>query len=66
MTQAQAGKVRHIAVDGADQGWAWRAGHGPITLLLLHGGSDCTHGNFEGFEDGLPLDKYTLYDYGRL
>lgn len=61
-----ADEIRHIAVDGAYQVYTRRVGHGPITLLLLHGGPGCTHEYFESFEAFLPPDEYTFYYYDQL
>ncbi|WP_420594225.1 proline iminopeptidase-family hydrolase [Deinococcus sp.] len=55
-----------ITVDGAYQVWTRKVGHGPITLLLLHGGPGCTHEYFECFEQWLSPEEYTFYYYDQL
>ncbi|WP_102124755.1 proline iminopeptidase-family hydrolase [Deinococcus planocerae] len=66
MTQPSEGEVRHITVDGGYRVWTKRVGHGPVTLLLLHGGPGCTHEYFECFENWLSPDEYTFYYYDQL
>jgi proline iminopeptidase len=64
--QANPGEIRQIAIEGGYQVWTRRVGHGPVTLLLLHGGPGCTHESFESFEDFLSPDEYTFYYYDQL
>jgi proline iminopeptidase len=64
--QANPGEIRQIAIEGGYQVWTRRVGHGPVTLLLLHGGPGCTHEYFESFEDFLSPDEYTFYYYDQL
>ncbi|TSA82082.1 alpha/beta fold hydrolase [Deinococcus detaillensis] len=64
--QPSADEVRHITVDGAYQVYTRRVGHGPIKLLLLHGGPGCTHEYFESFAEFLSPDEYTFYYYDQL
>ncbi len=66
MTQASEASIRRIPIDGGYQVWTRRVGHGPITLLLLHGGPGCTHEYFECFEEWLSPDEYTFYYYDQL
>ncbi|WP_293911911.1 proline iminopeptidase-family hydrolase [Deinococcus sp.] len=66
MIQASEAAVRHIEIDGGYQVWTRKVGHGPIVLLLLHGGPGCTHEYFECFEDQLSPDEYTFYYYDQL
>ena len=66
MTVPAQADIQHIAVDGAYRVWTRRVGHGPITLLLLHGGPGCTHEYFECFERWLSPDEYTVYYYDQL
>ena len=64
--QTNTGAIRQIVVDRGYQVWTRRVGHGPITLLLLHGGPGCTHEYLESFEDFLSPDEYTFYYYDQL
>ncbi|WP_161880971.1 proline iminopeptidase-family hydrolase [Deinococcus alpinitundrae] len=66
MTASTTDEVRHITVDGQYQVYTRRVGHGPITLLLLHGGPGCTHEYFESFEAFLSPHEYTFYYYDQL
>jgi len=66
MTQATEAGVRHISIDGPYQVYTRKVGHGPIVLLLLHGGPGCTHEYFEVFEQHLSPDEYTFYYYDQL
>lgn len=66
MSGPQASDIQQIAVDGGYRVWTRRVGHGPITLLLLHGGPGCTHEYFECFERWLSPDEYTFYYYDQL
>ncbi|WP_019587705.1 proline iminopeptidase-family hydrolase [Deinococcus apachensis] len=66
MTTAQDPNVRLIPVDGHYHVWTKKVGHGPVTLLLLHGGPGCTHEYFECFEQWLSPDEYTFYYYDQL
>ena len=66
MTQATEAGVRHIPIDGPYQVYTRKVGHGPIVLLLLHGGPGCTHEYFEVFEQHLSPDEYTFYYYDQL
>ena len=63
--KAEAG-VQRIEIDGGYHVWTRRVGHGPIVLLLLHGGPGCTHEYFECFESWLSPDEYTFYYYDQL
>ena len=63
--KAEAG-VQRIEIDGGYRVWTRRVGHGPIVLLLLHGGPGCTHEYFECFESWLSPDEYTFYYYDQL
>ncbi|AFZ69363.1 proline iminopeptidase-family hydrolase [Deinococcus peraridilitoris] len=58
--------VKRVQVDGQYHVWTKKVGHGPVTLLLLHGGPGCTHEYFECFEQWLSPDKYTFYYYDQL
>ncbi len=66
MTVSEEADVQRIQVDGRYHVWTRRVGHGPITLLLLHGGPGCTHEYFECFERWLSPDAYTFYYYDQL
>ncbi len=66
MTQKATADVQQIRIDGQYQVWTRKVGHGPITLLLLHGGPGCTHEYFECFEQWLSPDDYTFYYYDQL
>ena len=66
MTQNAAANVQHVMVDGRYQVWTRKIGHGPIKLLLLHGGPGCTHEYFECFEEWLSPDEFTFYYYDQL
>ncbi|WP_407542639.1 proline iminopeptidase-family hydrolase (plasmid) [Deinococcus radiomollis] len=66
MTGNAATDVRHVTVDGQYQVWTRKVGHGPIRLLLLHGGPGCTHEYFECFEEWLSPGEYTCYYYDQL
>lgn len=46
--------------------WTRSIGHGPIKLLLVHGGPGMTHEYFESFEDALDPDKYEFFYYDQL
>ena len=63
--KAEAG-VQRIEIDGGFHVYTRKVGHGPITLLLLHGGPGCTHEYFECFEQWLSPDDYTFYYYDQL
>lgn len=58
--------VRMIPVDGQYHVWTKKVGHGPIKLLLLHGGPGSTHEYFECFEEYLSPDEFTFYYYDQL
>lgn len=58
--------IKRVQVDGQYHVWTKKVGHGPITLLLLHGGPGCTHEYFECFEQWLSPDEYTFYYYDQL
>lgn len=66
MTSTEDQGIRMIPVDGRYHVWTKKVGHGPITLLLLHGGPGCTHEYFECFEQWLSPDEYTFYYYDQL
>ena len=63
--KAEAG-VQRIEIDGGYQVYTRKVGHGPIVLLLLHGGPGCTHEYFECFEQYLSQAEYTFYYYDQL
>ncbi len=63
--KAEAG-VQRIEIDGGYHVYTRKVGHGPINLLLLHGGPGCTHEYFECFEQRLSPDEYTFYYYDQL
>jgi proline iminopeptidase len=66
MTQAGQNGVQMVPIAGGFQVYTRRVGHGPIKLLLLHGGPGCTHEYFECFEQHLSPHEYTFYYYDQL
>ncbi|MFC4456236.1 proline iminopeptidase-family hydrolase [Deinococcus sonorensis] len=66
MTGSEEANVQRISVDQRYTVYTRKVGHGPITLLLLHGGPGCTHEYFECFEQWLSPDEYTFYYYDQL
>ena len=55
-----------VRLDNGYHVWIKRSGHGPITILLLHGGPGLTHEIFECFEDFFPKDKFQIIYYDQL
>ena len=66
MTQVTEAGVQRIEIDGGYHVYTRKVGHGPIKLLLLHGGPGCTHEYFECFGQHLSPDDYTFYYYDQL
>lgn len=66
MTQATEAGGLKIEIDGGYHVYTRKVGHGPVVLLLLHGGPGCTHEYFECFEQHLSPDEYTFYYYDQL
>lgn len=66
MTRKATADVRQITIEGGYQVYTRKIGHGPVVLLLLHGGPGCTHEYFECFEQWLSPDEYTFYYYDQL
>ncbi|MFT3697838.1 MAG: proline iminopeptidase-family hydrolase [Kofleriaceae bacterium] len=46
--------------------WTKRVGHGPIKVLLLHGGPAATHEYMEVFESFFPAAGIEFYEYDQL
>ncbi|HEY0253883.1 MAG TPA: alpha/beta fold hydrolase, partial [Kofleriaceae bacterium] len=46
--------------------WTKRFGHGPIKVLLLHGGPAATHEYMEVFESFFPSAGIEFYEYDQL
>lgn len=46
--------------------WTQRVGHGPIKILLLHGGPGFSHDYMQCFADFLPQAGYEMYFYDQL
>jgi proline iminopeptidase len=63
--EIKTGGVRMIAVPGGNV-WTKRIGHGPIKVLLLHGGPGFSHDYLECFEDFLPGAGIEMYYYDQL
>ena len=66
MTEPSQAGVQRIKIDGGYHVYTRKVGHGPIVLLLLHGGPGCTHEYFECFETWLAPNEYTFYYYDQL
>jgi len=66
MTQVTEAGVQRIEIDGDYHVYTRKVGHGPVKLLLLHGGPGCTHEYFECFEQWLSPSEYTFYYYDQL
>lgn len=63
----QTGGVKLIPINnGKYHVWVKRFGHGPIKVLLLHGGPAMTHEYFECFESFLPKEGIEFYEYDQL
>ena len=58
--------ARMIDIGGGHQVWVKQVGHGPIPVLLLHGGPGMSHFYFECFEEFLPADKFRFWYYDQL
>ena len=66
MTKTNDPGVRMIPVYWQYHVWTKKVGHGPINLLLLHGGPGLTHEYFKNFGQWLSPDEYTVYYYDQL
>jgi proline iminopeptidase len=53
-------------VDGKYKVWTKRMGHGPIKVLLLHGGPGASHEYFEAMESFFPQAGIEFYYYDQL
>lgn len=60
------GGSRMLDIGGGHQVWLKQVGHGPIPVLLLHGGPGMSHFYFECFEEFLPADRFRFYYYDQL
>ncbi len=58
--------ARMVDIPGGHQVWVKQIGHGPIAVLLLHGGPGMSHFYFECFEEFLPVDEFRFYYYDQL
>lgn len=58
--------ARMLDIGAGRQVWVKQVGHGPVPVLLLHGGPGMSHFYFECFEEFLPADKYRFWYYDQL
>lgn len=58
--------VRRLEVERGYKVWTRRVGHGPIKVLMLHGGPGLTHEYLEGLADSLAQHGFEVYLYEQL
>lgn len=58
--------VEYVTLDNGYRVWTKRVGHGPIKILLLHGGPGSSHEYFECFENYFSKDDYQIIFYDQL
>jgi len=58
--------AEYVTLDNGYRVWTKKIGHGPIKILLLHGGPGCTHEYFECFEKYFSKDECQIIFYDQL
>ena len=61
--EVKTGGSRMVEIAGGHKVWTKRVGHGPLKVLLLHGGPGFSHDYLECFEDFMPAGvEFYYYD----
>ena len=58
--------ARMVDIGDGHQVWVKQVGHGPVPVLLLHGGPGMSHFYLECFEEFLPVDEFRFFYYDQL
>lgn len=58
--------VEFVELNNGFRVWTKRIGHGPIKILMLHGGPGCSHEYFECFEEFFSKNDFQLIFYDQL